>query len=286
MTLYLVQPLLWVLRSWDRAGAKRVTEFVAISSFIAARIRRFYGRRAVVIAPPVRMEGDVNTHLTSDESAVFEAQQEPFFLCAGALVPYKRVDVAVEASSRLGVQLWVVGDGPEQSKLEAKASERVRFFGRVSEGFLWEAYRRCRALLFPGVEDFGITPVECLATGRPVIAIQAGGVTDTVDGILVNSPVNNLRSSPSGVMLPKSAVGSSLEMAKAIEFFCKIEQVFDSEKIRAAAQQFDYAAFFANWRRFAQKAKIFPGLTRGEGAKAQATREVIASVDTAQREAI
>jgi glycosyltransferase involved in cell wall biosynthesis len=270
--LYLAQPLLWPLRVWDRRGAARVTEFVAISSFVAARIRRFYKRRAVVIPPPVRMATDVRATLTTDELAIFAQQREPFFLCAGALVPYKRVDVAVDACTALGVPLWVVGKGSERARLEARAGETVRFFGHVSEGFLWECYKRCRALLFPGVEDFGIVPVECLSSGRPVVAIQAGGVAETVDGELVGAKADTQRLAGSGVFIPKSAVGSVDAFAQAIKGFIKREPEFDSDSIRHNAQRFEYSAFFASWRRFAEKVKIPLGSHAGFAEESNAER--------------
>lgn len=259
IALYVAQPLLWLLRRWDRAGAARVTEFVAISSFIAARIRRFYGRRAAIIVPPVRMAQEIEKRLTLDELDIFNQQSEPFFLCAGALVPYKRIDVAIEACNALKVPLWVVGKGPEREALEAKAGPTVRFFGHVSEGFLWEAYRRCRALLFPGIEDFGIAPVECLSSGRPVIAIQAGGVSETVDGVPLGGRAGTDTIKASGVMIPKTAFGSPARMAEAIEFFCANARMFTAETTKSNAQRFDYATFFQSWRRFAEQVNIDAG---------------------------
>jgi glycosyltransferase involved in cell wall biosynthesis len=254
--LYLAQPLLWPLRVWDRRGAQRVTEFVAISSFIAARIRRFYGRRAAVIPPPVRSWHEVQHSLTPDEREILDKQQEPFFLCAGALVPYKRIDVAIDACNALGVPLWVVGKGPELEALKARAGDTVRFFGHVSEAFLWESYRRCRALLFPGIEDFGIVPVECLASGRPVIAVQAGGVSETVEGVPVGTPGGLLPDRMSGVFIPKSAFGSPSALAGAIRYFMTIEGRCEPQHLRENAQRFETSVFFRTWRRFAAQVKI------------------------------
>ncbi len=255
--LYLAQPLVWPLRMWDRRGAARVTEFVAISSFVAARIRRFYKRRAVVIPPPVRMQDEITAALTADERRVLEAQKEPFFLCAGALVPYKRVDVAVDACTALGLPLWVVGKGPDREKLEARAGACVRFFGHVSEAFLWACYTRCRALLFPGIEDFGIIPVECLSAGTPVVAIHAGGVAETVEGEIMREEEKRERSS--GVLLPKSTFGSVAAFADGIRYFMSREDSFDSEYMRRNAQRFEYSAFFESWRVFAEKVNISVG---------------------------
>lgn len=257
--LYLAQPILWPLRVWDKRGAERVTEFVAISSFIAARIRRFYGRRAIVIPPPVRSATEAERELTNEELRLLNERQEPFFLCAGALVPYKRVDVAIEACEKLNLPLWVVGKGPELEKLRSRAGSKTRFFGHVSEAFLWECYKRCRALLFPGIEDFGIVPVECLASGRPVIATQAGGAAETVDGVPVGTDINALPSKMSGVFIPKSGLGSADQFAKAIRYFSRIEGLFEARIIRENAQRFEYPVFFQTWRRFAERVKIPEG---------------------------
>ena len=258
VSYFLAQPVIRAFRWWDISAAKRVTEFVAISSFVSARIRRFYGRRSVVIAPPVRMQTDSSVALTSTEREVFAAEDK-FYLCAGALVPYKRVEVAVAACSRLGLNLWVVGKGPELDKLVKIAGPSVRFFGHVSEAFLWEAYRRCEALLFPGVEDFGIVPVECLASGRPVIAIDAGGVSETVQGwkFLPGAPIEPERYS--GILLSKKLVGSSVAFAEAIQTFSDNKEKFVSDRIVRNAESFSYAIFFQQWQRLAKQLNIWPG---------------------------
>jgi glycosyltransferase involved in cell wall biosynthesis len=285
-SLYLAQPLLWLLRRWDRAGASGVTEFVAISSFVAARIRRFYGRRATIIPPPVRMSSEIEKRLTASELDLFNQQREPFFLCAGALVPYKRVDVAIEACKLLKMPLWVLGKGPERSALEAKAGPTIRFFGHVSESFLWEAYRRCRALLFPGIEDFGIVPVECLSSGRPVIAIQAGGVSETVDGVSLGSGQVAEGTHASGVMIPKASSGCANRMAEAIEFFCANPHLFSAESTRRNAQRFDYATFFQSWRRFAEQVKITPGAVLPGSSSGCAERQDVQQEAQARDQAV
>lgn len=259
--MVLLQPLLQYLRWWDSRGSKGVTEFVAISSFIAARIRTFYGRKSTVIAPPVRMSKEIGSELTSEERDFFDRHPEPFFLCAGALVPYKRIDVAVEAFNGLGLPLWIVGKGPECDALQARAGDTIRFLGHVSEAFLWECYRRCRALVFPGIEDFGIVPIECLASGRPVIAIQAGGVSESIPGVVVGDESGAaLRGRWHGVFIPKIGFGCSRALRRAVEFFMANESVFDSLAAREHAQVFSYSTFFAGWRRFAEQLNIDPGV--------------------------
>jgi len=188
--------LAW-LRMMDRAAAQRVDHFVANSHHVASRIRRHYGRDAAVIHPPV--DTDFFTPLESTPASQSppspRSTRSPdlravgrgdwgdwadFYLVVSRLVPYKRVDVVVEAFNRLDRPLVVVGDGPERRRLQVIARPQVRFTGEVSETILREIYRRCRALVFAGEEDFGLVPVEAQACGRPVIAYGRGGVLETV----------------------------------------------------------------------------------------------------------
>jgi glycosyltransferase involved in cell wall biosynthesis len=164
------------LRRWDRATAAGVDRFLANSHFVADRIRRYYGREATVLAPPVdtRFFTPAPTEVRPD-SAV------PAYLVAvTALAPYKRLDLAIEAAERLGLELRIVGTGPEEARLRRLAGSRTRFEGWVTAERLRELYRGALAVVQPGVEDFGIAPVEALACGRPVVAARAGGVLDIV----------------------------------------------------------------------------------------------------------
>lgn len=264
----LAQPLLAALRRWDQHGAERVTHFVAISTFVAARIRRFYHRSAEVVAPPVRMRTEVDLALSAAEQRLFAAQREPFFLCAGALVPYKRIDLAVRAFSALGLPLWVVGGGSELEKLRAMAAPNVRFFGQVREAVLWESYRRCRALIFPGIEDFGISPVECLASGRPVVGVDAGGLRDSLPGWRPWMRAHLARDRECGVFIPKSGYGSVTALARAVEQFCAFEAAFDPAVACRQAARFSYPRFFRAWRRWALSVGIDPGeVPRQPGAR-------------------
>lgn len=154
----------------DRSAAQRVHTLLANSTEVADRIQRWWGRPATVVHPPV----DTEYYSPAD------VPREDFFLLAGRLVPYKRPDLAVRAAERAGVPLVVAGDGRMREQLEAVAGPGTRFVGRVSDDELRDLFRRCRALLMPGVEDFGIVPVEAQACGAPVIAIGAGGTLDTV----------------------------------------------------------------------------------------------------------
>ncbi len=157
------------LRRADRRAADRVDCFVANSRHVADRIARHYQRQAEVVHPPVELP-----------PAPATGPREDYYLCVGQHVPYKRLDLAVAACRRLGRRLVVVGEGPDVQRLRPQADQRLRFVGWLDEARLAEHYRRARALLFPGEEDFGIVPVEAMAHGCPVIAYGVGGATETV----------------------------------------------------------------------------------------------------------
>lgn len=179
----LARTLLDRLRDWDRKTAHRVSQFVAISQTIRERIALCYHRDSVVIPPPV--DTDFFTPLSRDQT------REDFYLVVSALVPYKRIDQAVAACTHLDRRLIVIGAGPERARLEALAGPTVQFLGWQPDEVIRDHYRRCRALLFPGEEDFGIVPVEALACGAPVIALGRGGAAETVDrsvGCLYDQP--------------------------------------------------------------------------------------------------
>ncbi len=165
-----VRALLPWLRGWDKRAADRVDHFIAISTDIQDRIRRYYNRDAEIIFPPV----DVQTRFQP------VAEQGNYFLSLGRLVPYKRVDLIVEACTRLNLPLKVGGTGRDMARLRALAGPSVEFLGFVPDDDLPELFARCRAFVFPGFEDFGITPVQAQACGRPVIAYGQGGPRDTV----------------------------------------------------------------------------------------------------------
>lgn len=246
-------PLIQLLRLWDARGARRVTHFIAISSFIGARIRKFYGRSSTVIVPPVRMSDENLDGLTPEEVALFEKYPGSFFLCAGALVAYKKIDVAVEAFNQLREPLWIVGGGPELEKIRRMACDNVKVFGRVSDAFLWECYRRCRALVFPGIEDFGIVPVECLSSGKPVIGIDAGGLRESVVGWRPWQDKSLVRSEHTGVFVPKERCGDPVALIDAVRAFREVEGMFNVDALKARARQFSYPRFFEEWAAFAQK---------------------------------
>ncbi len=167
----LARPVLAWLARWDRSTAGRVDHFVANSRFVAGRIARYYNRQASVLYPPVDVDFFTPGPLPPDD----------YFLVVSALVPYKRIDVAIQAANRLGARLKIVGGGPDLARLTALAGPTVEFVGPLDNESLRDAYRRARALVLPAEEDFGIAPVESMACGRPVVALGRGGATETVE---------------------------------------------------------------------------------------------------------
>lgn len=167
------RPILSMLQRYDRWTASRVDVYVANSSYIAERVRNCYGREALVLPPPVEIERFIGA----------ERSAEDWYLVFSALVPYKRVDHAIRACAALGRKLRIVGSGPERAKLEKLARDSgadVEFMGFVNDDEIAGFYSRAKALLFPGVEDFGIVPVEAISAGCPVIAYAKGGILDSM----------------------------------------------------------------------------------------------------------
>ena len=230
-------PILKCLRWWDRKGSQNVDHFVAISHFVAARIRCFYSRKADVIYPPV----DASWIDSCEEGEPGRA-----FLYAGALVPYKRAELAVKVCTELDFPLWVVGTGSEEERLRKIAGPKVRFFGRVSDERLAELYRDCRALIFPGEEDFGIIPLECLAAGRPVIGLYAGALRESLSGVKPwDKGISPERAS--GVFFARGPKSQEKELIEAICYFIAAEQCFTVGSCQAQAQRFSPEVFRDSW---------------------------------------
>lgn len=171
VTRTMMLPIAFLLRIWDVVSAARVDHFMADSTYVAQRIKKFYRRDAEVVFPPVAV------HLFAPAPA---AEIGNYYLWAGELVRYKRPDIAVEAFRRNGRRLLVIGEGAEAARLRRQAPDNITFLGKVPFTELQRHMARCRALIFPGDEDFGIIPVEVQASGRPVIALGRGGALDTV----------------------------------------------------------------------------------------------------------
>lgn len=233
-----VWPLISALRRWDTAGSHGVDRFTAISSFVRSRIRCYYGRDAAVIYPPVD-----SSHITPARPG----SRGGHFLYAGALVPYKRVDLVVEAFNRLKLPLCIVGTGPEERRLRALAGPTVHFLGWVSDPELAKLYRTCRALIFPGTEDFGMIPVECLAAGRPVIGLCAGGVRETVTGIKHWESQRLAAHAATGVFIQHKREGQLDALLEAITYFLTVEQEFEVETCVERARLFGPERFYSAW---------------------------------------
>ena len=202
------------LRRWDVATATHPRHFVAISENIRARIRKIYGRESDMIYPPV------DTSLFT-----LAGRADGYYLIVSALVPYKAVDLAIEAFNRSGDRLLIVGEGPDAPRLRKLAGPRITFEGWQPEDRLREYYAGCRAVIFPGEEDFGIVPVEAMATGKPVLAYARGGALETV----FDRPA--LRT---GVLFPEQTIGSLLAGLGILK-----DAEFDPARIRAHALTFD-----------------------------------------------
>jgi glycosyltransferase involved in cell wall biosynthesis len=166
----LVDRLLGVLRWWDQQTASRVTQFIAISRTVQRRIAECYGRSSDIIYPPV----------DTDFFCPAPVRRQDYYLVVSAFAPYKRVDLAIAACNRLRRPLVIIGSGQDANRLRAVAGPTVHFLGWQPDTIVRDHLRRCRALLFPGEEDFGIVPVEAQACGTPLIAYGRGGVTETV----------------------------------------------------------------------------------------------------------
>jgi glycosyltransferase involved in cell wall biosynthesis len=209
------------LRQWDALSSLRVDHFVANSHNVAKRIAKHYRRQARVIHPPV----DIEAFAPRDG---FFPDPEDFYLFVGQLNAYKRADLAVEACTHLNRRLTVVGDGPERGRLEKLAGPSVSFLGRLPAAEVADLMRRCRALLFPGEEDFGIVPVEALASGRPVIAYGRGGVLESV------------RHASSGWLFASQDVSS---LSSAMEAFEAEASFFDPSSLISQARRFSKKTF-------------------------------------------
>ena len=205
------------LRIWDTTSSHRVCHFIANSSYVAKRIQRYYGRESEVIYPPIAVE---DFELSN--------KNEGFYLLVGELVAYKRADLAVSAFAVNGLSLKVVGGGEQLDALRSIATHNVEFLGKVDFDELKALYSQAKALIFPGVEDFGMVPVEAMASGTPVIAYGRGGALETVEeGV-------------SGVLFDEQTVES---LNEAIERFESIDGEFDPLQLREHAMKFDKDRF-------------------------------------------
>jgi len=245
-------PLVRALRRHDVAhsGPNEIDRFVAISSSVAERIQHRYERGANVVHPPVDCE----------RIRPNEKEPEDFYLLIGGFVPYKRDALAIEAFRGRSDRLVIVGDGPSRRKLQARAPQNVEFRGRVSDEEVTSLLQRCRALVYPQEEDFGIAAVEAQAAGRPVIAFGAGGALDTVRPLFVVGPNGELEwreaePRPTGIHFSEQTPEA---LTAALDAFTTHAQVFQAEIIRKEAERFGNARFL---REISQEIEDLTGLT-------------------------
>src|SRR3989442_3111696 len=205
------------LRVWDQTSAMRVDHFIANSPAVAERIQKYYRRDAVVIPPPVEVD-----RFTFDPTIM----PDEYFLIVSRFMPYKRIDLAIEACNRLQLPLVIIGSGRDEIRLKSIAGPTIRFMGRLSDQEVLHYYAHCRAFILPGEEDFGITPLEAQASGRPVIAYAAGGALASVI------------ESVTGTFFQKQTVESLVEVLESFD-----ERRYDPQIIRNHALEFDMPRF-------------------------------------------
>ncbi|MCB9461831.1 MAG: glycosyltransferase [Anaerolineaceae bacterium] len=223
-----LRPLVNWLKRWDYDAAQRVTHFIAISTEIQERIKSYYDRESVIIYPPVE---------TDRFQPVAPEEVEDYFLIVSRLIPYKRIDLAVQAATRLNVPLKIGGKGRDMERLRAMAGPSVEFLGFVPDDELPTLMAKAKAFIFPGLEDFGITPVQAEAAGRPVIAYDAGGALDTVIPGMT------------GEHFAELTVDSLAEVMANFD-----ASHYDPQTIRQHALKFDVGVFDAQIRAFVDQA--------------------------------
>jgi glycosyltransferase involved in cell wall biosynthesis len=232
------------LRIWDQVSAARVDHFIANSPVIAERIRKYYRREAAYIPPPVEAK-----RFPFDPNII----PENYFLILSRLVPYKRIDLAIEACNRLQLPLVIIGGGRDEERLKHLAGPTIRFMGRLPDEEVIHYFTHCRAFLFPGEEDFGITPLEAQACGRPIIAYGAGGaLASIIDGV-------------TGLFFHEQTVDS---LAAALTAFD--EHAFDPHIIHNHALEFDTSRFSRRMLQF-----IEAKMNEGKPAKPLSANDIM-----------
>jgi glycosyltransferase involved in cell wall biosynthesis len=240
---FLMPAIAHYLRMWDVASSNRVDYFVANSHHVANRIKKYYKRSAEVIHPPV----DCSLYTLSANQ-----KEGEYYLIVSAFAPYKRIDIAVDAFEKMGLPLIIIGGGQEEDRIRNMTKKHVRCIGWQSSESLKEYYRGCKALIFPGEEDFGIVPLEAQACGKPVIAFARGGVLETVHGIYFHydsaaGETPRQPEIPTGVFFTKQTAESLME---AVRFFEHHKNLFDPQLIRKHAESFDRLIFKEKFKRY------------------------------------
>lgn len=229
----LVVPVLHLFRIWDRSAADRVDLYVANSRTTARRIDKFYGRKSEVIHPPVDVER------LSGLGRDLAVPEKDYYLIVSRLSAYKKIDIAISAFNKMGLDLVIIGEGEDRKRLEKMAEKNVRFLGFQDEAHLAAYYRGAKALIFPGEDDFGITIVEAMALGVPVLALGRGGAAETVvpgkTGELFEEPVPEI-------------------LADGIRRMSRNMERYDREEIKAHARRFSRSNFEKDFKAFVDQA--------------------------------
>ncbi len=223
---FLYSPILHRIRQWDRVAADRVDRYISNSKYISKRIKKYYKRDSTVIYPPVNLD-------------FFRPSKnrEDYYLAVGRLIPYKRFDLLVSVFNELKLPLIIVGDGPDSNELKKMANSNIKFLGKISDDELKNIYSSAKALIFPQVEDFGIVPLEAMASGTPVIAYSKGGAMESVtEGV-------------SGIFFHEQ---NEVELKKAIEKFEKMD--WNTDEIVKSVNKFSPARFRVEILHFMEKA--------------------------------
>jgi glycosyltransferase involved in cell wall biosynthesis len=211
-------PVLSYLKAWDKKTSLGPNFYFTISHTVADRVKRYYNRDSIVIYPPVDTEFFVPKNAGKD-----------YYLIVSALVPYKRIDLAVSAFTKMGLSLKIIGAGTDYNKLKKKAGPNIEFLGWQDNNTVRDYYAGCKAFIFPGVEDFGITVLEAQGCGRPVIAYFGGGARETINPDI-----------PTGVFFREQTVES---LENAVYEFEKNKNAFDKDKIRNHVLKFERELF-------------------------------------------
>lgn len=231
----LIECVLNQLKKWDRKSSSRVTHFIAISENVQHRIKDAYNRDSVVIYPPVECS-----------RFAISSIDDGYYLILSALVPYKRIDIAVKAFADAGRKLVIVGNGPELPRLKSMASVNVSFVDNAGDDEVVEYLKKCRALVFPGEEDFGIVPLEAQACGKQVIAFGRGGALETIIGL---DNTQTAKTDATGIFFYEQTPES---LQKSILLFEKTKDQFDPAKCRANALGFDRHVYQKSMQNYIQ----------------------------------
>jgi glycosyltransferase involved in cell wall biosynthesis len=236
----LARYFLFKLRAWDFSTANRPDHYIAISQYVAKRIKKIYNKDAIVIYPPVDTYSFTLTTETSD-----------YYITCSRMVPYKKIDLIVEAFSKTNKKLIVIGDGPDFKKIKNLASSNVELKGYVEKDEMLGMIKRAKAFIFAAEEDFGIAPIEAQACGVPVIAYGKGGALETIIGVSPEEDFNGKK--VTGIFFKEQTISSLL---KAVNYFEKTQTLFDKKVIRTNAERFSKDRFEKEFKRTIERLYI------------------------------